>query len=317
VDNLLTFNNTQKLLAGTLALVFAAGMTIPAFAETILYGVDRDSDLLRVIDPTDASTISSVSITLAGATVNGGLGAAIDPTTGTLWGVLKTNLGRVLVTINPADGVATSIGVLGDSYAGLEFKADGTLLGLIGDGGTDPDRLNILSKTDASVVSTICDLVNTGEDGETIVNANGVFIHFSAHTPGALPDPSYIIEIIDLDNSCAATDIAETGEYAEELIAAAYCPETDTIFLGEEHTSPSSLLTMSLAGVGTNLGSVDDYVLAGLACTGDEVAIGGELIPIDQTALLLAGLTSMTVWMIPTVLGLAGAGVYLVKFRKQ
>jgi len=29
----------------------------------------------------------------------------------------------------------------------------------------------------------------------------------------------------------------------------------------------------------------------------------------------MAGLTSMSVWMIPTVLGLAGVGVYLVKFR--
>jgi hypothetical protein len=32
---------------------------------------------------------------------------------------------------------------------------------------------------------------------------------------------------------------------------------------------------------------------------------------------MIAGLSSMTVWMIPTVLGLAGVGVYLVKFRKQ
>jgi hypothetical protein len=32
---------------------------------------------------------------------------------------------------------------------------------------------------------------------------------------------------------------------------------------------------------------------------------------------MIAGLTSMSVWMIPTVLGLAGAGVYLVKFRAR
>jgi len=45
--------------------------------------------------------------------------------------------------------------------------------------------------------------------------------------------------------------------------------------------------------------------------------VAGELLPINSSALMIAGLTSMTVWMIPTVLGLAGAGVYLVKFRKQ
>ena len=43
--------------------------------------------------------------------------------------------------------------------------------------------------------------------------------------------------------------------------------------------------------------------------------VAGELLPLDSSALFLAGIQSMTVWMIPTVLGLAGAGVYLVKFR--
>jgi len=45
--------------------------------------------------------------------------------------------------------------------------------------------------------------------------------------------------------------------------------------------------------------------------------VAGELLPLDSTALMIAGLTSISVWMIPTVLGLAGVGVYLVKFRKQ
>jgi len=43
--------------------------------------------------------------------------------------------------------------------------------------------------------------------------------------------------------------------------------------------------------------------------------VAGELLPIDSSALMIAGLTSMSVWMIPTILGLAGVGVYLVKFR--
>ena len=46
-------------------------------------------------------------------------------------------------------------------------------------------------------------------------------------------------------------------------------------------------------------------------------SVAGELLPLDSSALMIAGLTSMSVWMIPTVLGLAGAGVYLVKFRKH
>ena len=45
------------------------------------------------------------------------------------------------------------------------------------------------------------------------------------------------------------------------------------------------------------------------------ISVAGELLSIDNSALVIAGLTSMSVWMIPTVLGLAGAGIYLVKFR--
>jgi len=45
--------------------------------------------------------------------------------------------------------------------------------------------------------------------------------------------------------------------------------------------------------------------------------VAGELLPIMSSALVIAGVSTIAVWMIPTVLGLAGAGVYLVKFRKQ
>jgi len=43
--------------------------------------------------------------------------------------------------------------------------------------------------------------------------------------------------------------------------------------------------------------------------------VAGELLPLDTSALMIAGLTSMTVWMVPAIAGLAGVGVYLVKFR--
>ena len=45
------------------------------------------------------------------------------------------------------------------------------------------------------------------------------------------------------------------------------------------------------------------------------VLIAGELLSLDTSALMIAGLTSGAVWMIPAVAGLAGVGVYLIKFR--
>ena len=43
--------------------------------------------------------------------------------------------------------------------------------------------------------------------------------------------------------------------------------------------------------------------------------VAGELLPLDSTALMIAGLSTIAVWMVPAVAGLAGVGVYLVKFR--
>ena len=43
--------------------------------------------------------------------------------------------------------------------------------------------------------------------------------------------------------------------------------------------------------------------------------VAGEFLLIDSTALMLAGLSSSAIWMIPTLAGIAGAGLYLIKFR--
>jgi len=46
-----------------------------------------------------------------------------------------------------------------------------------------------------------------------------------------------------------------------------------------------------------------------------EKPVAGELLSLDSSSLVVAGLTSSAVWMIPTVAGIAGAGLYLVKLR--
>ena len=43
--------------------------------------------------------------------------------------------------------------------------------------------------------------------------------------------------------------------------------------------------------------------------------VGGEFLPINSTALVLAGLQSSAIWMLPVLAGVAGAGFYLIKFR--
>ena len=48
----------------------------------------------------------------------------------------------------------------------------------------------------------------------------------------------------------------------------------------------------------------------------DDIPIGGTNIPIDQTALLLAGIQSISMWMIPVVIAGIGIGIFVIKRRK-
>lgn len=43
--------------------------------------------------------------------------------------------------------------------------------------------------------------------------------------------------------------------------------------------------------------------------------VAGELLPIDSAALVISGLATSVIWMVPTVAGIAGVGVCLVKLR--
>jgi hypothetical protein len=132
------FNMKNPLLTCAcfvITFVVMAFVPLPAYAQRILYSISRDDDLLRVVNPSTGSTISSVAITLAGRGVSFGNGLATHPVTGELFALLKLDgqTGRQLVTINPTTGVATSIGHTGDQFAALAFNSSGTLFAVVGD----------------------------------------------------------------------------------------------------------------------------------------------------------------------------------------
>jgi len=53
----------------------------------------------------------------------------------------------------------------------------------------------------------------------------------------------------------------------------------------------------------------------GLALVFGKQVVGGESLSIDNTALLLAGLQTSAIWMLPALAGIAGAGAYFVRTR--
>jgi len=45
--------------------------------------------------------------------------------------------------------------------------------------------------------------------------------------------------------------------------------------------------------------------------------VAGKLLSVDSTALLLVGFTSISIWMVPTLVGITGAGLYYVRTHNK
>lgn len=252
-------------------------MLLPAHAQSILYSVSRDDDLLRVINPSTGSTISSVAITLTGKGVTFANGLATHPVTGELFALLKLDgqTGRQLVTINPFTGVATSIGDTGDQFAGLAFNSSGTLFSVIGDkknqpGGLLPETLFTLNTSNAAPTQIL--VLGRGNDGEAIgFNPNdGLIYHASGNDTGGegCPSDPLCVEIFESvnPNNLAVTNIPLSGAYVASTavyseVAALTHLSGNTLLLTD---IDSNLYTITTSGVLTLLGGMD-HVSKGLA----------------------------------------------------
>jgi hypothetical protein len=138
-----------------------------------------DSGVLHVGSPfqDDHFTVDLVSgvdtnvglYTLSGFTVLGLNGFAKEPTTGTIYAVVRVTAGqtpRRLATLDPATGVLTDIGSLGDAFSQITFDPAGTLYGVTGDGATVPETLFQINPADAT--TTLDMTLGNGADGEVV-----------------------------------------------------------------------------------------------------------------------------------------------------
>jgi FG-GAP-like repeat len=260
-----------------------AGLTffaaLPAHAGQILYSISSEDNLLRVVDPSTGDTISSVPITLAGRTVKVGNGLATHPVTRKLFALLTLDgqPGRQLVTINPATGVATSIGNTGDQFAGLAFNSSGTLFTVVGDkknfsGGAPPETLFTLNTSNAIPSQML--ILARGNDGEAIgFNPNdGLLYHASGNDTGGNGcqplDSSICVEIFESinPNTLAVTNIPISGNYTpfsdNYFEAAALTHVSGNVLLLADINQ--NLYKITTAGVVTFVGSMD-HVSKGLA----------------------------------------------------
>jgi hypothetical protein len=199
----------RSLLPG---LFFLIAFSIPALAQSPqLLTVSRTSAKLRTVDPVSGDLYAEVTITLANENILGATGLAKDPTTGTIYALLRLQgaNARRLVTLDTATGTATNIGPADDGsgadFSDITFGNDGTLFGVTGDGSSSaPETLFTINKTNGS--ATFLKTLGNGDGGEAIAfhPLENVIYHQSGGHYGyyySFDDP--ILETIDPANLAA------------------------------------------------------------------------------------------------------------------
>jgi len=250
---MLTFNNTQKLLAGALALVLVAGMTSPAFAGGVCI--------------TEETTLDQLFLP-------GGCIIAGD----------KIFENWELIDLSgPYDLANVEVIPVND----------------------DPNNPGLRYVTKNLSVSAE-DITWQMQYDVSTISGDPLIKDYSLELIEFLPDLVDSSPLISEDT--VPTSPSFIGVDPLQPKAEAFFNPTNTLRLQ---------LNISVLGIfGPN--SLQEFVaLYSQVPPEPETRVAGELLPLDSSALMIAGLTSMSVWMIPAVLGLAGVGVYLVKFRKQ
>jgi hypothetical protein len=173
--NLVTINpatGAETIVGPVNVASYLGGLAFETGAAPRLLGVMQSGTDLYSLNLATGEATSLGAMTLAGETITGSTGLATDPTTGTIYGVVKLASaanGRIrdLVTIDPATLVATSLGTLSeDGVADIAFLSDGTLVGVTGDGATNPESLWTINKTNGA--ATLIIALGNGDDGEAI-----------------------------------------------------------------------------------------------------------------------------------------------------
>ena len=254
MDSLLTFNCTQKLLAGALALVLVAGMTSPAFAGNKCF--------------TEPTTLDQLFVP--------GACMIVDDKIFENWELIGQNgdydFSNVLVSPVNDD----------PNNPGLRYVTNNLSVAI-------DELISWQMQYDVSTIS-----------GDPLIKDYSLeLIEFSPDSQDLSPIISEVM--VPSDTFSIAVD-------PQQLQVEAFFEPTNSIKV--------SLGVVVAGDFGPN--SLQEFVaLYSQVPPTPTSQVAGELLSLDNSALMIAGLTSMSVWMIPTVLGLAGAGVYLVKFRKQ
>ncbi|MBL0016859.1 MAG: PKD domain-containing protein [Bacteroidetes bacterium] len=134
-----------------------------------LHMVSAATDSIWAIDTTAWSIAQRVKATMTGTTITGIQGLAFDPIGHDVFGLVTTTgqpNASILAQTNLATGVCTQVGNLGQSFAGIAFREDGQLVGVVADSDANAEKLYLIDKANGTTI--LATALGNGDAGEAI-----------------------------------------------------------------------------------------------------------------------------------------------------
>jgi len=312
--------NNSKLLAGILSLVLIAGVGSPAFADNHDVVVDTtaaateviktaqvvipqcgDVELMFVLDDTGSMGGTLVNIGNGAISIVNTVEAALIPGADASYGVItfKDNVN----VVQPLDTDETlTIAVLGS---------------LVASGGAGSPEASDMAKQTA--IDALPAGVTLDQDGAGTTIIGGMTVPYSTgnilvtkvgilitdNPPGGGNDAGSVNDDQHLSDLGDQSDTL--GIVWHDLIRGT--TSSDAFFTADAVNSGGTFTTINTDGTGVADAIID------IITDPDFCVIGGEMLQIDSTALLLAGLQGSVIWMLPVLAGAAGVGAYYIKTR--
>ncbi|MFK7785467.1 MAG: T9SS type A sorting domain-containing protein [Crocinitomicaceae bacterium] len=266
-----------RLLLSTLTLFVL--VAFQSNAQSTFYAVTPFSSDLEVMDSTTMASTATIPLTSTTGAINGANGLAADPC-GVLYIVYQAAGSRYLGILDPATGVITEIGDMGDNVANITF-VNGALLAVTGDGANVAETLYSVDILTGAM--TLINALGNGSDGESIEfnPDDGLLYHWSGW--GA---PITMESINPL--TFAITPIATSGAILDNVGSSTYVGNGR--FLVSD-VNDGGLKYVTTSGVVTLTSNTND-TFKGLAFAGATTSVTNTTAPNDS---ICAGDTAILV----------------------
>lgn len=273
---------------------------VEPFANS-LYTVDN-AGVFTFVGNTEDVNANSVSINTL----------AFDHTTGIMYG--GAGPGNFYI-VNPTTAAVTLVGPTNNgNIDAMDFRVDGVLYASVGVGGQGSGGSNLATINPDTGAATIKGPFGVTGMGAIAFGNDGILY-------GVTKAPSNNLYTIDINTGDATFVTQVTGGFvvqgSQDGPASMQFACDGTVFLGTQFRDGRFGTLNIQNGNFAFLSFQPTDTVGGLTYDRScDVIVGGEIIPLNTTALLLAGVQSVSMWMIPVVISGAGIGVFVISRRK-